>query len=399
MPDTSESNVKKLDPRPEARETGPVPSSPPGGLAQRLAQHRFAIRIGVIGCVLAVAAFVAGREIYHRINYVYSYDSRIEADVITISSRSSGWVTSLLVEEGSTVAMGQTLAAIDARESQLRVAELQAQLAGIDAERDRLVAERRLAEKQTSSLYFSQLSQYEMAKVAVSSLEPQLTLARRELERSRALFQSKVVSRRQLDQAETAEQQIDRQHRMAVAELAAAKANLAKAEAEKARLDVIDTEIAKLIFRRSEVKARLDHQLLDLTDRVIKSPVRGVVDKTFVKVGEYVTPGQRLALVHDPDKIWVEANIKETEVRDLKVGQRVEVSVDAYPGREFAGRVLIVGHAATNQFALLPTPNPSGNFTKITQRLPVRIAVEQRDGLLRPGMMVEINIDIRSRKP
>lgn len=399
MPDTSESNVKKLDPRPEARETGPVPSSPPGGLAQRLARHRFAIRIGVIGCVLAVAAFVAGREIYHRINYVYSYDSRIEADVITISSRSSGWVTSLLVEEGSTVAMGQTLAAIDARESQLRVAELQAQLAGIDAERDRLVAERKLAEKQTSSLYFSQLSQYEMAKVAVSSLEPQLTLARREFERSRALFQSKVVSRRQLDQAETAEQQIDRQHRMAVAELAAAKANLAKAEAEKARLDVIDTEIAKLIFRRSEVKARLDHQLLDLTDRVIKSPVRGVVDKTFVKVGEYVTPGQRLALVHDPDKIWVEANIKETEVRDLKVGQRVEVSVDAYPGREFAGRVLIVGHAATNQFALLPTPNPSGNFTKITQRLPVRIAVEQRDGLLRPGMMVEINIDIRSSKP
>ena len=399
MPDTSESNVKKLDPRPEARETGPVPSSPPGGLAQRLAQHRFAIRIGVIGCVLAVAAFVAGREIYHRIHYVYSYDSRIEADVITISSRSAGWVTSLLVEEGSTVALGQTLAAIDARESQLRVAELQAQLAGIDAERDRLVAERRLAEKQTSSLYFSQLSQYEMAKVAVSSLEPQLTLARRELERSRALFQSKVVSRRQLDQAETAEQQIDRQHRMAVAELAAAKANLAKAEAEKARLDVIDTEIAKLIFRRSEVKARLDHQLLDLTDRVIKSPVRGVVDKTFIKVGEYVTPGQRLALVHDPDKIWVEANIKETEVRDLKVGQRVEVSVDAYPGREFAGRVLIVGHAATNQFALLPTPNPSGNFTKITQRLPVRIAVEQRDGLLRPGMMVEINIDIRSSKP
>ena len=399
MPDTSESNVKKLDPRPEARETGPVPSSPPGGLAQRLARHRFAIRIGVIGCVLAVAAFVAGREIYHRIHYVYSYDSRIEADVITISSRSAGWVTSLLVEEGSTVALGQTLAAIDARESQLRVAELQAQLAGIDAERDRLVAERRLAEKQTSSLYFSQLSQYEMAKVAVSSLEPQLTLARRELERSRALFQSKVVSRRQLDQAETAEQQIDRQHRMAVAELAAAKANLAKAEAEKARLDVIDTEIAKLIFRRSEVKSRLDHQLLDLTDRVIKSPVRGVVDKTFIKVGEYVTPGQRLALVHDPDKIWVEANIKETEVRDLKVGQRVEVSVDAYPGREFAGRVLIVGHAATNQFALLPTPNPSGNFTKITQRLPVRIAVEQRDGLLRPGMMVEINIDIRSRKP
>jgi membrane fusion protein (multidrug efflux system) len=399
MPDGPESNVKKLEARPEAREGGAAPTPSAGSLLRRLVRHRFAIRIGVVGCVLAIAAFVAGREIYHRINYVYSYDSRIEADVITVSSRSSGWVTSLLVKEGSRIAVGQTLATIDARESHLRVAELQAQLAGIDAERDRLTAERRLAEKQTSSLYSSQLSQYETAKVAVSSLEPQLTLARRELARSRALFENKVVSRRQLDQAETAEQQIDRQHRMAVAELAAAKANLEKAEAEKARLDVIDTEIAKLIFRRSEVKARLDHQLLDLADRTIKSPVDGVVDKTFVKVAEYVTPGQRLALVHDPDKIWVEANIKETEIRDLKVGQRVEVSVDAYPGREFVGRVLIIGHAATNQFALLPTPNPSGNFTKITQRLPVRVAVEQQDGLLRPGMMVEINIDIRSRKP
>ncbi|MGH6662111.1 MAG: HlyD family secretion protein, partial [Rhodospirillales bacterium] len=144
--------------------------------------------------------------------------------------------------------------------------------------------------------------------------------------------------------------------------------------------------------------AKLDHQKLDFADRTIKSPIDGVVDKTFVRIGEYVTPGQRLALVHDPSKIWIEANIKETEIRNLKPGQVVEVSVDAYPGREFRGRVLTVGHAATSQFALLPTPNPSGNFTKITQRLPVRIVIDQQAGLLRPGMMVEINIDIRSRK-
>ena len=109
-----------------------------------------------------------------------------------------------------------------------------------------------------------------------------------------------------------------------------------------------------------------------------------------------MTPGQRLALVHDPETIWIEANIKETEIRKLKIGQEVDVSVDAYPDTQFRGRVLSVGNATTSEFALLPSPNPSGNFTKITQRLPVRIAIEQQGGLLRPGMMVEINIDIRN---
>ncbi len=100
--------------------------------------------------------------------------------------------------------------------------------------------------------------------------------------------------------------------------------------------------------------------------------------------------------MHDPRKIWIEANIKETQIRELKAGQNVEVSVDAYPEMEFRGRVLTVGNATTSEFALLPSPNPSGNFTKITQRVAVRIAIEQKDGLLRPGMMVEINIDIRN---
>ncbi len=397
MPDAAESKVKQLNPR-GADEAPPEEARPRFDLAALWQRHRHAIRIGVIAVVLAIAAFVGGREVYHRVNYVYVYDSRIDADMITVSSRVAGWVTSLEVVEGSPVNQGKVVATIDARESTLRVAELEAQAAGVDAERDRLVAERRLVDKQTSSLYSSEQAQYEAAKVAVSSLEPQVVLAKRELERAKSLFERKVFSRRQLDQAETADQQIQRQHSMAVAELKAAKSKVEKAEAERARLDVIDSDLAKLQHRKGELLARLEHQKLDLADRTIKGPIDGVVDKTFVRVGEYVTPGQRLALVHDPSKIWIEANVKETEIRKLKPGQLVEVSVDAYPNREFTGRVLTVGNSATSQFALLPTPNPSGNFTKITQRLPVRIAVDQQAGLLRPGMMVEINIDIRTGK-
>ncbi|MBI2978682.1 MAG: biotin/lipoyl-binding protein, partial [Rhodospirillales bacterium] len=265
MPDAAGSKVKQLNPR----GTEDAPAAPPRArpdLATLWARHRHAIRIGVIGVVLAIAAFVGGREVYHRVNYVYAYDSRIDADLITVSSRVAGWVTSLDVVEGSEIAQGKVLATIDSRESNLRVAELESQVAGIDAERDRLVAERRLVDKQTKSLYSAEMSQYEAAKVAVSSLEPQWTLAQRELERAKSLYERKVFSRRQLDQAETAEQLIQRQHRMAVAELAAAKSKLEKAEAERARLDVIDSELVKLQHRKAELQAKLDHQKLDLAD-------------------------------------------------------------------------------------------------------------------------------------
>jgi len=353
------------------------------------------MRLVLIAAILSVAVYYGGREVTSRIDYVYTEDSRIQADLIVVSSRVDGWVTSLGITEGSTIAAGNVLAAIDSRESKLRVVELKAQISGIEAERSRLAAERRLVDEQTASLYSSERSQLESAQVTVSSLQPQLDLAKRELQRAKSLFDRKVFSRRQLDQADTALQQIDRENRMAVADLKAAQAKLKEAGAERTKLDVLDGEISILKHRRAEMMARLEHQKLDLADRTIKSPVNGVVDKTFVKVGEYVTPGQRLALVHDPDKIWIEANIKETQIRKLKIGQRVELGVDAYPDIAFEGRVLSIGNATTSEFALLPSPNPSGNFTKITQRLPVRIALQQKDGLLRPGMMVEVNIDIR----
>jgi len=354
------------------------------------------MRLVLIAAILSVAVYYGGREVTSRIDYVYTEDSRIQADLIVVSSRVDGWVTSLGITEGSTIAAGNVLAAIDSRESKLRVVELKAQISGIEAERSRLAAERRLVDEQTASLYSSERSQLESAQVTVSSLQPQLDLAKRELQRAKSLFDRKVFSRRQLDQADTALQQIDRENRMAVADLKAAQAKLKEAGAERTKLDVLDGEISILKHRRAEMMARLEHQKLDLADRTIKSPVNGVVDKTFVKVGEYVTPGQRLALVHDPDKIWIEANIKETQIRKLKIGQRVELGVDAYPDIAFEGRVLSIGNATTSEFALLPSPNPSGNFTKITQRLPVRIALQQKDGLLRPGMMVEVNIDIRN---
>jgi membrane fusion protein (multidrug efflux system) len=101
-------------------------------------------------------------------------------------------------------------------------------------------------------------------------------------------------------------------------------------------------------------------------------------------------------MLHNPENVWVEANIKETQVRRLSVGQIVHITVDAYPDDNFMGKVEKIGTAATSRFALLPTPNPSGNFTKVTQRIPVKIAFTKQPKRLSPGMMVEVEIDVRN---
>ena len=98
-------------------------------------------------------------------------------------------------------------------------------------------------------------------------------------------------------------------------------------------------------------------------------------------------------MFHDPKEIWVEANVKETDIGHLKPGMPADIKVDAYPGQLFKGEILRIGQAATNRFALLPDPNPSGNFTKITQRLPLRVKLIDKDARLRPGMMVEVIIE------
>src|SRR5690606_13252467 len=169
-----------------------------------------------------------------------------------------------------------------------------------------------------------------------------------------------------------------------------AKANLAVVEAQAAEIEVLERQIAVLESRKSAQIAERDRKDVEIDRGTIRAAFDGVVGATFVDPGEYVSPGARLLVYHDPSDVWVDANVKETDFSRLKLGAPATITVDAYPDLEFKGKVIRLGEAATSQFALLPSPNPSGNFTKITQRVPIRISVEQKDGLLRPRMMVEV---------
>ena len=349
----------------------------------------------LIGIMLA-AIVGAGRWGYWQWSHVSETDARIVADMIVVSSRVSGWVVARPVDEGAAVANGAVLVAIDARDAKLQIDEVDARIAGFAAERERLAAERTMLEGSTLSRLRAARSHADAARVTVSASREQRDLAQADYDRVSAL-QAGVVSQQRIDAARSAFSRAAERFLTAQADFAAAEADVAEAQAAMGELLVLDRRVEILRQQEAETIARHDRLALDVADRTVRSGIDGVVSQVFVDVGEYVSPGQRLMMIHDPRAIRIEANIKETDLRHIAPGMPVAVHVDAYPDRTFDGRVDRIGVAATSEFALLPNPNPSGNFTKVTQRLPVRIAIDQRDGLLRPGMMVVIDLDIPGR--
>jgi membrane fusion protein (multidrug efflux system) len=351
--------------------------------------------------VLAAAAVVllglayAGREIYLRFTHIYEYDARATADIVTISSRADGWVVDMPALEGMQVKASDVVVRIDDRIAKLKIDSLKAQIEGIRSERARLKAERSFSREQVETAIKTRTSGVAVREKAREALQSDLDFAKIELERTKKLFATKVVNEKQLQTAQTAVTKLEVQILQMEAEHQQAEGSLDEARAGEERLKVIDAQIEALTHQVANLAAQMHQQEVDVEDRTIRSPIPAVIDRTFVLPGEYVASGQRILMLHDPNEVWVEANIKETQVGQVKLGQPVNVTVDAYPGVEFTGKVTRIGSATTARFALLPTPNPSGNFTKITQRVPVKIDIVNPPKPLTPGMMVEVEIDVR----
>jgi membrane fusion protein (multidrug efflux system) len=238
-------------------------------------------------------------------------------------------------------------------------------------------------------------ARHEEAKAGMGISAAEMEQAQLDYKRNKPLAANDAISRKTWDETRTASQMAAEKLRLAQARVSESAANLADAITKRADVTVLQKQLEELGHDIEQTRRQIAQKEVDLDDRTLRSPINGVVDQKFVEPGEYVIPGQRLLLLHDPQSVWIEVALKETKLTDVRVGQPVDISIDAYPGRRFTGRVERVGNAATNQFALLPNPNPSGNFTKIAQRVPVRVKVEQPEGNpLRPGMMVEVDIDV-----
>jgi len=327
--------------------------------------------------------------------YVHETDARIVSDMITLASQTSGVVMTRPVTEGTRVKAGEVVATLDSRQARLKLMELEAELYSADAALGRLEAEILLVDRSTVSRLASTESRLVEAKAAREAAGQEYRFAEAEFQRTQALQGGAAISASRVDR--TRADYLKQQQELArtTAQVKTAEAQLDEARADRQRVEVLRSERATLQAKRQEIVARMESQRADIDLRQVTSPIDGVISRTFVTAGEYASAGQRIVLLHDPENIWIEARFRETDIRRLAVGQPVHVTIDAYPDETFEGKIERIGHAATSEFALLPTPNPTGNFTKVTQRLPVRIAIKQREGRLRPGMMVEVYVDLK----
>lgn len=345
---------------------------------------------------LTVAAlFLAGAYwLQQRATHVYSDDARIASDMIEVSAKLAGQIVNFPVREGDSLKVGDLIAQIDDREARLVLAELEAELMSRQAAYEKVQAQVMRVDLQTGGHLQAQQSQLQRTHAQLASAKSDLQFRQAEWERSQSLLERQIIPRQAWENSRNALQQAEQQLHGAQAQVESAKAAVVEAQAGQTELAVLAQELRAIDYDKERNTAQISRQTIVIENLRITASATGIVDQVFVDAGEYVVPGQRLALTHNPAKVWVDANIRETEVRHLQKGNTVAISVDAYPERNFHGKITRIGDTATSQFSLLPSTNPSGNFTKVTQRIQIEISIEQDREWLRPGMMVEVAIDI-----
>jgi membrane fusion protein, multidrug efflux system len=390
----------------------------------------------------------------YTMTHVYTDDARVKGTMVSLSPEISGVVRKVHVDEGSEVKKGMVLVEIDQADYLTQLAQAEAGQEGVrtqllEAQRDldlqilrqgsELARAKALVDAKKSKLGEAETdlalerdkskngileaeASYKAAVSRLKEMEHGVKAAESDLDRAKKLFAEGIIATERRDQAQVSFDQAAARQASAREGVEQAKArHAASIASEKSvelqsrrvatlRAEVNETEAAHqlalanagiedlkrdrirlLEAKLKEEEAKVAAALLRLENTVISSPIDGVVSRKRVELGEMVQRGQPVLVVNDPRDVWVLSNVKETYIRDVRVGSPVDVWVDAYPSRVFRGIVESVGAAAISEFALFP---PTGNFTKVEQRIPVRIAVDIVDGLLKPGMMVIVGIEI-----
>jgi membrane fusion protein, multidrug efflux system len=374
----------------ESRPASPAPASAKGAPRQKRGPvFWLVVAILIVGGGLWLASFI-----HHALVFEDTDDAYIDGHVHQVSSRLAGSVTEVLVQENEVVKAGQVLARIDPLEFEIALQKAKAGLAQEEAGVQQ--AEAALAEAKAQDAQIT--AQEASSEAQVQQIAAQLEVAQTNFGRDQRLFQSDVraVSKADVDTTQSTAQATTAALAGAKADVTAAQARVQAGEAAVASAQgALTSANAKVDAERAAVRdAERDLSYVD-----IKAPSDGRIGNKNIEVGNRVQVGQALFAVVDND-CWVTANFKETQLRKMYAGQSVEITVDAIGNREFLGQVDSIAPASGAQFALLPPDNATGNFTKVVQRVPVKIVFDT-DSIsgfadrLRPGLSTVVSVRIK----
>jgi membrane fusion protein (multidrug efflux system) len=336
-----------------------------------------AVKFVIIGLVAIVICFFAFKKISHSLSYESTDNAQIESNAVPVLSRVSGYIDHFKLLDYQKVKQGDTLVVIDDREYVLAVSQAEADLLAAKADLSS-------AESQISTIGSDQ----DVASAGISVEEVTLKQAKRDVARDEALFKEGSITQRQYERSQSA-------YQTAVQMLVSSKSKLkqagtqtgnAKAQIQRAKANIAAKETA------------LEKARLNLSYTRIVAPSAGKLGKTNLKTGQYVQGGQQLFTMVSNDSYWIVANFKETQIEHMKVGQTVDIIIDGYPDQEITGVISDFSDATGAKFSLLPPDNSTGNFVKVTQRVPVTIQINNADtlkGMLKAGLSVDVDVKVK----
>jgi membrane fusion protein (multidrug efflux system) len=303
----------------------------------------------------------------------------VAADKVTVAPLVDGTVAEVLVDDNQSVRPGELLIRIDPASIRARLAQAEANARALEAAVSAVDDKARLEQAMIAQ-----------KAAAVDAADAQARWAAEEMSRYGSLAKTGVVSSQRAQTAKTAQDQ-------AIAGVAQAKATL---EAERRAAQSLGSAREQSLAQAAAARAAAEQTRIDLSRTEVRAPVAGVVGARAVRVGQYVRPGSAVMSIVPLADAYVVANFKETQVARLRIGQPVQIHADAFGKEVIKGHVDSFAPATGAEFALIPVENAVGNFTKITQRLPVRIAIDRDQKLaggLRPGLSLKVKVDVTQR--
>ncbi len=328
----------------------------------------------IIGIAVATGLFFGIKKIIYEMHHESTDNAQIEAKMVPILPRVSGYIKNLYPEDYGTVKKDSLLVELDDADLQLQLAEMKADLA--QAQTD--IGNANASINNAGASVTETRSNLEVSQTRKDKAHADYT-------RDQALYRDGAITKKQLDDSKALMDVADRQFDAAKTDVAVAESRTGLSKAQLNKADAI-----------IKVKqAAIEQQLLKISYTKIYATCNGQIGKRNVDVGQYVQAGTPLFTIIDDQDYWVVANFKETQIQHMKLGDEVEIKIDAYPNLVLKGKILSFSDATGAKFSLLPPDNATGNFVKVTQRIPVKIAIEDAakyKDKLHAGMSLDVSV-------
>jgi membrane fusion protein (multidrug efflux system) len=328
----------------------------------------------ILVSILLVAAFFGYKKITYEIHHETTDNAQIEARFVPILPRVAGYIKTLYVEDYATVQKDSLLAEIDDSELALQLEEMEADLA--QAQTD--IENARATITNTNATVLSSKSNLEVAQSRKEK-------AQHDFDRDQNLYKDGAITLKQFDDSKANLDIANKQFEVTKNDVTVAQS----------RIGVTDAALRKAEAQIAVKKARIEQQKLKLSYTKIYSTSDGKIGKRNIDAGQFVQAGTPLFTIINDKDFWVVANFKETQLQHVKMGDEVEIKMDAYRDNAIKGKIVSISDATGAKFSLLPPDNATGNFVKVTQRVPVKIEIENAEkykNILRAGMSVEVSV-------